>query len=162
MPTILTTANFQDAVRAWVRNNSPRIHGVWPLKGGWEAWAQAEICSVINTSQPTSSVLREQAIYTDSGLRVDFLVNEATKTTPDQVIAIEMKCESLENAGQFQDGLRGDALKLETKLVGTAHAQCKRVLLGIFFSPQAKDNLAKWPGVNVEVVGDLGLAWHLY
>lgn len=161
MPNILTTVDFQNQVRAWVRDNAARIHGVWPLKGGWEAWAQAEICSVINAAQPTSSVLREQAIYTDPLQRVDLLVNDGTKTTPSQVIAVEMKLESLENARAFVDGLRQDALKLETKR-STAYEKCTRVLLAIFFSPQADAKLAPLSNFHVEIVGGLGVGWLIY
>ncbi|GGD73475.1 hypothetical protein [Lacimicrobium alkaliphilum] len=59
-------------------------------KGGAEGWVQVELDAVYKTLPGNPAVQREQAIYTDRNLSVDFLITNA-----DGVMCIELKVESL-------------------------------------------------------------------
>ena len=53
----LTANDFLGAVFAWANANVERIAVVWPLSGGWEAWAQAEVFDEWNAGSQASFLL---------------------------------------------------------------------------------------------------------
>jgi hypothetical protein len=158
--TIITSEEFLKHVGAWIKDNKERMHRIWPLKGGWEAWAQAEICAHIFSDQPLSDVLREQPIYSGN-MQVDFLVNSGTKKVAQDVLAVELKCESLGNHQNFLEGFRADQGKLSQSM-SKDFEKCTRLCMGIFTSRKAQDQIKQLQGVQATIVDDIGVVWSRY
>ncbi|MFN4176532.1 hypothetical protein [Phenylobacterium sp.] len=159
----LTANDFLGAVFAWANANVERIAVVWPLAGGWEAWAQAEIAGYINATQPAAFVEREAHVYADPGLTADFLVNNPELNDPSDEIVVELKCESFRNWRNFVTGLEIDAYKLNGQMRPDL-CGCRKISLGIFFSPESEERLAELPGYTITftndgAIGIAALAW---
>jgi hypothetical protein len=148
----LSPRDFLGFVQGWADANVARIRTVWPLSGGWEAWAQAEIAASINAAAPDAWIQREPRVYPDN-TRADFLVNNPTVDLPADEIVVEMKCESLRNWDAFVDGLRYDVYKLQGDL-GMGLNPAHRMVLGIFFSPESQAELAQLAGFTITYTPD--------
>lgn len=146
-PMPLSPRDFLALVQAWADANVDRIRNVWPLAGGWEAWAQAEIAAFANADDRLIWIMREPRVYPDSS-RADFLVNDPFQNPATDEIVVEMKCESLRNWGAFVDGLRYDVWKLNGAL-GMDLAPAHKIALGIFFSPESQAELAQLQGFTI-------------
>lgn len=154
----LTVPNFLQLVHGWANENVERIRHVWPLAGGWEAWAQAEIAGYINARHPQTYIVREPMVYLDDS-RADFLVNDPAQNVMADEIVVEMKCESLGNWRAFIGGLRFDTWKLNGQMrMGLDSG--KKISLGIFFSPETQEQLAELTGYEIVYTHDqsIGLA----
>lgn len=154
----LSPRDFLALVQAWADANVDRIRAVWPLPGGWEAWAQAEIAAVVNADDRPTWIMREPRVYPDN-CRADFLVNDPFLNTPEDEIVVEMKCESLRNWNAFVDGLRYDVWKLNGAL-GMDLAPAYKMSLGLFFSPASEAELAQLNGFTITYTPDreIGIA----
>ncbi|WP_333895672.1 hypothetical protein [Brevundimonas aurantiaca] len=154
----LSPRDFLALVQGWADANVNRIRTVWPLNGGWEAWAQAEIAGFINASAPDAWVMREPRVYPDNS-RADFLINNPFQNPAENEIVVEMKCESLRNWDAFVDGLRYDVWKLNGAL-GMDLAPAYKVALGLFFSPESQAELARLQGFTITYTPDreIGIA----
>jgi hypothetical protein len=157
-PMPLLPRDFLALVQGWADANVGRIRNVWPLAGGWEAWAQAEIAACVNAAAADAWIQREPRVYPDNS-RADFLVNDPFQNPPADEIVVEMKCESLGNWGAFVDGLRYDVWKLNGAMgmgLGPAH----KMILGIFFSPESEAELARLHGFTLTFTPDrsIGIA----
>ncbi|MFN7112212.1 MAG: hypothetical protein ACK4M2_11295 [Brevundimonas sp.] len=148
----LSPRDFLDLVQAWAGANVPRIRNVWPLQGGWEAWAQAEIAAFVNADDRPTWIMRESRAYPDNS-RADFLVNDPFQNEATDEIVVEMKCESLGNWDAFVDGLRYDVYKLQGDL-GMGLNPAQRMVLGIFFSPESEAKLAQLAGFTITYTPD--------
>jgi len=99
----------------WAEQNASRIRSKWPLKGGYEAWFQAEIASFIVEQDSTIRVLRECRIY-ENGQRADLLINsdeiEYPAILPAISIPVEIKADSFLNHNMFLTGVKDDIEKL--------------------------------------------------
>lgn len=157
-PMILTIDQFFGYVFAWADTNVPNIRRVWPLQGGWEAWAQAEIAGYINEIDASTSIIREARVYNE-GRRADFLLNQATTNQYSQQVVVEMKCESLHNQGAFISGVNKDVAKVQTKLQAPFN-QCQKVTLAIFFSQEAANSLAELGYTLQTSQNEIGVAIH--
>lgn len=157
-PMILTIDQFFGYVFAWADTNVPNIRRVWPLQGGWEAWAQAEIAGYINEIDASTSIIREARVYNE-GRRADFLLNQATTNQYSQQVVVEMKCESLHNQGAFISGVNKDVAKVQTKLQAPFN-QCQKVTLAIFFSQEAANSLAELGYTLQTSQNEIGVAVH--
>lgn len=154
----LSPRDFLALVQAWAGANVARIRNVWPLQGGWEAWAQAEIAAFVNADDRPTWIMREPRVYPDNA-RADFLVNDPFQNEATDEIVVEMKCESLGNWDAFVEGLRYDVYKLNGGLrldLAPAH----RMALGIFFSPESEAQLAQLHGFTIAYTPDreIGIA----
>ena len=161
-PMPLSTRDFLTLVQGWANANVNRISTVWPLNGGWEAWAQAEIAACVNASAPEAWIMREPRAYPDN-TRADFLVNDPFLNAPADEIVVEMKCESLQNWDGFVNGLRYDAYKLHGDL-GMGLNPAHRMVLGIFFSPESEAQLAQLAGFTLtytagQEIGIASMVW---
>ncbi|WP_372784960.1 hypothetical protein [Phenylobacterium sp.] len=143
----LTVQHFRDQVIGWVHENTDRIRVVWPLAGGWEAWAQAEIAGHINRHVAEAFIDREPPVYLD-GSRADLLINNPFQNDASELIVVEMKCESLRNWRAFVDGLRYDAWKLQGAMRMGLGAS-KKMVIGLFFSPESEEQLAELTGFEI-------------
>lgn len=157
-PMPLSPRDFLALVQGWADANVGRIRNVWPLAGGWEAWAQAEIAGFVNASAPEVWLMREPRVYPDNS-RADFLINDPFQNPATDEIVVEMKCESLRNWDAFVDGLRYDAWKLNGAL-GMDLAPAHKMVLGIFFSPESQAELARLQGFTITYTPDrsIGIA----
>jgi hypothetical protein len=161
-PMPLSPRDFLALVQGWADANVNRIRNVWPLQGGWEAWAQAEIAGFVNAAAPDTWILREARVYPDNS-RADFLINDPFQNPATDEIVVEMKCESLRNWDAFVDGLRYDAWKLNGAL-GMELAPAHKMVLGIFFSPESQAELARLQGFTITYtpnreVGIASMVW---
>lgn len=159
----LTANDFLGAVFAWANANVGRIAVVWPLNGGWEAWAQAEIAGYINATNPGAFVEREVHAYAEPGLTADFLVNNPELNDPRDELVVELKCESFRNWKNFVTGLELDVYKLNGQM-RTELRGCQKISLGLFFSPESEERLDELKGYTVTFtddgsVGIAALAW---
>jgi len=154
----ISTADFMTLVSQWAAANVERIRLVWPLAGGWEAWAQAEIAGYINANVEDSWIEREARVYPDGG-RADLLVNNPFENPAADEIVVELKCESLRNWAGFVDGLRYDTWKLGGGMRMGLDAAGK-ISVGLFFSPETEDQLALLAGYQISYTqgGEIGIA----
>lgn len=119
----------------WAEQNASRIRSKWPLKGGYEAWFQAEIASFMVEQDSTIKVLREWSIY-GTGRRVDLLINSDEIVYPDPAtlpvisIPVEIKADSFLNHNTFLTGVSEDIEKLNI-LRGSWNHEC--IMLVITF-----------------------------
>lgn len=104
---------------------------MWPQKGGWEAWAQAQILSEVLRIDSRYEILREQHVYESPRKAADFLLNGSSPVP--QMTIVELKCQSLENHAQFSAGLANDARKLVYELSPAFHG-ATLLILGIYFT----------------------------
>lgn len=154
----LTVNDFTALVTEWANANVDRIGMVWPLDGGWEAWAQAEIAGYINARAPETWVRREVRVYSNGG-RCDFLVNDPFTNDNTDEIVVEMKCESLNNWAAFVDGLRADTYKLADPYMD--YRTGSKISFGIFFSNESEAQLEMLAGYTISYTddGQVGLAF---
>lgn len=143
----ISTANFMNLVTHWADANINRMRMVWPLAGGWEAWAQAEIAGYVNANVQDAWIEREAYVYPNRS-RADFLVNNPFQNPSHDEIVVEMKCESFGNWDAFVNGLRYDAWKLGGPM-GMGLGDAKKIALGIFFSPESEQRLAMLHGFHI-------------
>ncbi len=84
--TQLFYPDFLDYVKEWVVNKQTDIANMWPQKGGWEKWAQAEIINFILKKDSTFDILPEQHVYTPPLKAADFLLNNSSSVTDKVVV----------------------------------------------------------------------------
>lgn len=154
----LNVNDFVALVTEWANANVDRIGTVWPLDGGWEAWAQAEIAGYINARAPDTWLRREVRVYSNGG-RCDFLVNDPFTNDNRDEIVVEMKCESLNNWAAFVDGLRADTYKLSDPYMD--YRTGSKISFGIFVTTESEQQLAMLQGYTLSYTNDgqIGLAF---
>lgn len=148
----LSPKDFIVLVHRWADANVNRIRTVWPLKGGWEAWAQGEIAGFINAEVGEVWMDREAYVYPDRS-RADFLINDPFQNPTENLIVVEMKCESLHNWKHFVQDLKYDAWKLNGEMAMGLDA-ARKISLGLFFSPDSKEKLAMLHGYHIHHTHD--------
>ena len=155
-PMILTLDQFLTFVLEWAQQSVQNIRRVWPLPGGWEAWAQAEIAAYINEIDASTSIQREARVYPGQK-RADFLLNVGTTLQLPQQVVVEMKCESLNNRAAFIPGINKDVTKLQNELE-VPYNTCQKLTLGIFFSREAGDQLQRLGYTVIFTENEIGVA----
>lgn len=149
----LNWKEFIKFLEKWVAENQKKIASLWTQKGGWESWAQAEICSSILEVDSRYDILREQHVYTSGGKSADFLLNNSSEVK-DKVI-IELKCQSFENYKKFTPGLRDDIKKLINELK-PAYEGATLLVVGIYFTDKTPiDQYFE----NVIICSELGICY---
>jgi hypothetical protein len=152
--TTLSYQDFLDGVTKWATANIENIKHQWPQKGGWENWAQGDIYSYFIKQNSTFDILREQAVYTNSALKADFLLN--SKSAGAQKVIIELKCQSLENYQSFDDGLITDTKKILG--IAPAYHGSALIVLGFYFT-QAKTAIPSHFDSKVLPGNEIGICW---
>ncbi|AIF82382.1 hypothetical protein NTE_00300 [Candidatus Nitrososphaera evergladensis SR1] len=154
---VLTDSGFLSGVQDWINTNIGRIKLMWPLKGGWELWTQAEIAAYFISKNPLFDILREQPVYVNKGQAADFLINNSTVPATSGKIIVELKCQSKENATTFVAGVLSDLQKLST--IDPTFKGTQLLCLGIFFDQSAGNKLGS-QGFGIAIIGsEVGLAW---
>lgn len=154
---IMTDSEFLDFVYKWASGNLANLGRVWPLEGGWEAWAQAEIAAYINGVDPTYSVEREALAYGD-GRRADLLLNKGASLQSQDWIVVELKCQSIPSARNFVSGLNSDYYKLQE--VSPTYTKSQKLTLGIFIDGGTEQTLNEQGYKTKSVSDEVGLAWY--
>ncbi len=132
---VITYELLRLGLSSWCLEREAGFKKLWPLKGGWELWAQADFAAYLIQQESSIDVLREQYIY-NSWKKVDWLFNFSTED-PATMIAIELKCQSLENEANLINGLTADIDKLAKLNIRPQFADIQRVVVGICFDPDA-------------------------
>ena len=107
----LTYDQYAELLLRWCEFRGDSLKNYFPLKGGWEAWVQADYAAFVLTWNSTVDILREVPIYVNRRQRCDWLFNN-TDPTVTQKIAIEIKCQSFDNRDAFTAGVGEDIAKL--------------------------------------------------
>jgi hypothetical protein len=141
MPLSLT--NFAAYLGSWAQDYEGQFKLYYPLKGGWEAWAQTSVAGYIIQADNTIDILREQMIFDGTQQKVDWLLNDNEQLVTHK-IAIELKCESLENRKNFASGLEADIAKLIDANLKENYRGCRRAVVGLCFTPAA----LQWMGTK--------------
>lgn len=123
--------------RQWCNQRADSFKYYTPLKGGWEAWVQADLSAFILSNDSRYDILREQSIYNTAGQRVDWLFND-NGTVPEK-IAVELKCQSFENYRAFNRGIDDDIAKLAQNRLKRTYRGCQTAVMGICFEQDARD-----------------------
>jgi hypothetical protein len=148
----LSLKNFSAYLGGWAQNYEKEFKLYYPLKGGWEAWAQASVAAYIINKDSTVDILREQLIFDGSQQKVDWLLNDTDQSVTNK-IAIELKCQSFENQNKFTTGLEGDIAKLAEANLKAAYHGCRRAVVGICFTEDA----LQWMGAkNFKLLHETG------
>jgi hypothetical protein len=130
---------FEKLVTDWANARNDDFKYYWPVKGGWEGWAQVDIVAFAFRKDTTYDIKREQSIYTDAEKRVDLLLN--ANEGVDLQIPVELKCESFENKGTpFVNSVVKDVNKLggERK---HEFAKCSCVDIAVPFSNPSRTQI---------------------
>ncbi len=141
MPLSLT--DFSVYLGAWARKSENQFKLYYPLKGGWEAWVQASVAAYIINDNSKIDILREQLIFYGTQQKVDWLLNDADPSVTHK-IAIELKCESIENRKNFASGLEADIAKLAEANLKANYRGCRTAVIGLCFTSAALD----WMGTK--------------
>ena len=147
----------------WIDSLNPqKLDSLWPLKGGWEGWAQVDYAAFTYKADSTIDLLREQPIFINDRQKVDWLFNDESASVTKEKIAIELKCESLpqweRSKNYFIGALQDDEQKLNVVNLKAGYKDCIRVVVGIFFSPQANEAV-KAAGYLTTYKNGLGFAF---
>lgn len=133
---ILSLDNFVTYLAQWCELKTNTLYppfGSYPLlKGGWEAWMQADFAAYLISVNNTYDVLREQYIY-GGQQRVDWLVNSTLTPDTHQMLAVELKCESLGQYVAFVGDVKDDIAKLKT-----ISGKYQTLMVAMFFEEEAK------------------------
>lgn len=153
---ILDFNTFATLVVDWCELRQNQFKLMFPLKGGWEAWTQADWAAFALNQNSTYDILREQAIYANPNQRVDWLLNDNAATI--QKIAIELKCQSFENRNVFTTGLQADIDKLQQGNLKPAYQGCQTGVMGIYFEESARNWVLANGFIEVFNNSDVGCA----
>ena len=149
----LSHEKFLKLVRSWIIVNVNSIKNMWPQKGGWESWAQAEIFNYVITENSTYDILREQHVYRNSALAADFLLNK--NSARGSRVIVELKCQSLENHKNFSYGIESDAKKLCKELSDTYSGE-ELLVIGIYFT---SETLIPEYFSSENITTEVGICW---
>ena len=137
----ITVKEFATYVNSWAGARGSDFKYYLPLKGGWEAWTQADLAAYILSKDSTVDILREQMIY-QGQQKVDWLINNGDPTKADR-IAVELKCQSFENQSGFVKGLDNDEKKLDQNNLNSNYKGCQTIVMGIAFESNAFEWMKK-------------------
>jgi hypothetical protein len=159
---IISYNELLNAIGQWANNKANDFQYYWPLKGGWESWAQAEIAAFILNADSTSDIEREQHVYTNNSLSTDILVNANITANQQQILVVEMKCESLyqqiRDRNAFLNGIDADILKLHRNNLKPNFQNAQRCVLGIYFDNAARNGLMQRGFFEFFENGEVGCA----
>ncbi|MHC4739889.1 MAG: hypothetical protein ACYS9Y_13365 [Planctomycetota bacterium] len=150
----ITYQEFFGYLEEWIAVNESKIASMWPQKGGWEGWAQAEIKTFIVGKDSTYDILREQHVYTSHRESVDFLLNDSFPVS--QKAVIEFKCQSFENYKNFKKGLENDINKLTNELK-PSYKGAVLFSIGIYFTDHP--DIPEYFDKKVLGSGEVGICW---
>lgn len=132
----LTYDQYAERLLAWCEFRGDSLRNYFPLKGGWEAWVQADYAAFVLAWNSTVDILREVPVYVNNRQRCDWLFNN-TDPTVTQKLVIEIKCQSFDNRDAFTAGVGEDIAKLNQNNINNYFRTCQTGVLAICFSPEA-------------------------
>lgn len=132
----ITYDQYAELLIRWCKFRGDSLKNYFPLKGGWEAWVQADYAAYVLEWDSTVDILREVPIYKNGRQRVDWLFNN-TDPAVAKKMAIEIKCQSFDNRDAFTAGVAADALKLAQDNLNPAFQTCQTGVLALFFTEEA-------------------------
>lgn len=133
--------NYEQLVKylsAWCAYRADFFQYLWPLKGGWEAWMQADFAAFIVRKDglfPNENPIPIQREYLINNQRIDLFFGTAVENG----FFAEIKCQSFGNWDGFTGGLTDDINKL-TDLQNAAaqnNVQIRTAVIGIGFEQAA-------------------------
>lgn len=152
----LTLDDFRKYLEEWALYRRDDFQRFFPLKGGWEAWVQADFAAFVLLKDDRYDVLREVTIYTDPYQKVDWLFND-TDIDKTKRIAVELKCQSFNNWEAFIPGIEADILKLQQDRIKVQFRTCATIVMGIYFEPGTR-NWMRMNGFNeIFINGQIGI-----
>ncbi len=128
----ITTEQFLDFTYDWMCANLSGIESSWPQKGGWEGSAQVQIANDLMSALPLLRVERERPVYIEPRNTVDLVVNDPADGA-ENLLLVEMKCQSLHNAADFVGGLAHDVYRLDHELA-EPYRPAHRLVIGFYFT----------------------------
>lgn len=131
----LTYDQYAALLLEWCGIRGDSFKNYFPLKGGWEAWVQADYAAYVLSWNSTVDILREVPIYVNPRQRVDWLFNNNDVVT--SKLAIEIKCQSFDNRDAFTAGVGADIAKLNQLNINPHFQTCQTGVLAICFSEDA-------------------------
>jgi hypothetical protein len=132
----LTYEQYAAYLFDWCTFRGDSLKNYFPLKGGWEAWVQADYAAYVLEKDSTVDILREIPIYQNPKQRVDWLFNNSDPDVTKK-IAIEIKCQSFDNYNAFTAGVYDDMAKLSQDKLNPSFQTCQTGVLGLFFENKA-------------------------
>ncbi|NBB17292.1 hypothetical protein GVN21_18165 [Caulobacter sp. SLTY] len=151
---IMNIDTFVQVVEQWARESLPAIGRVWPLRGGWEEWAQAEIAGYINSIDPSYSVEREVYLFGDDR-KADLLINQgASQWAPDWIV-VELKCQCPHSPYAFAAGFNKDKTKI-TELV-EPYSSAQKLCLGICVDGRTLEGMGSMGYTIIWIEKEVGL-----
>ncbi|KAI3317247.1 hypothetical protein HD806DRAFT_527232 [Xylariaceae sp. AK1471] len=115
MPAIAYPTNnpLIDGIAIWAGNNAFKLLQLYSVKGGWEGWAEAELCLLMPQWIGGSCSREDREVYTNNDLAD--LLHENTMNNTKNII--ELKCQSLyqddTNMAGFRNVYSVDAGKIQ-------------------------------------------------
>jgi hypothetical protein len=144
---MITYDQYANFLLEWCKFRGDSLKNYFPLKGGWEAWVQADYAAYVLSYDSTVDILREVPIYNNAQQRCDWLYNNTSVNVTDK-IAIEIKCQSFDNRDAFTAGVAADIAKLNQNNIRPSFKTCQTGVLGLFFTNEAK----QWLEANQFIV----------
>lgn len=144
------------AVRDFFDVNRSELQGVCQTNGGWEVAAQVLLESAFRReytlSRKVYKSLREQAVYTDSSMKADFVLPSTEEWTG---MIIELKCENINsNAGaSMQERVQSDINK--AKKLKDEYRSYDFLVLAMTYSTEAENALTN--NLKMELIPDASL-----
>lgn len=133
---------FINYLSGWCAYRADFFKYLWPLKGGWEAWVQADFAAYIISTEsffPDIETIPIQREYPINNQRIDLFFGQA----PENGLFVEIKCQSFGNWDNFKTGLTDDANKLVElqNVAAQSNVQIATALIGIGFEQIALENM---------------------
>ncbi|WP_118973301.1 hypothetical protein [Taibaiella koreensis] len=153
----LTYDDYATFLINWCAIRGSEFKLYFPLKGGWEAWAQADYAAYVLAQNNTYDILREVAIYTNARQRVDWLFNNNDLDVKKK-LAVEIKCQSFENRDAFIAGVEADIAKLAQNKIKLQFRTCQTGVMGIYFEDTARTWMLANNFTEIFVNGEIGCA----
>jgi len=131
-----TFKDFLDFLDAYIVKNHDEIISAGASRGGGEKWLQTELAIWILKQDKTYDLSREQPVYKNKQLTVDFQFNGPYKENNNLPVTantflVEMKCQSLYSK-KLKDLMDDDAKKLRTEVLDPRYQHyARRYIVGL-------------------------------
>ncbi|MEV6154847.1 hypothetical protein AB0L53_31355 [Nonomuraea sp. NPDC052129] len=156
---LLATDGFLALLFAWADENLDTIAKFWAMPGeGWEDSLRTALSTYIEGKHPWADLGAPQtrAVYVTKKPKpkqADFVLNGTVAGSSSDKVIVEVKTQSLGRLKDFKNDFEADIAKLDE--VDTAHTDCARLALGVFFTSDwtqsKKEKGMTVPAENAEV-----------
>ena len=133
--------NYEQLIKylsEWCTYRAEYFKYLWPLKGGWEAWVQADFAAYLVQKDglfPDQAPIPIQREYPINNQKIDLFFG----ATVENGFFAEIKCQSFGNWDAFTNGLMDDVNKLNElqNLAGQNNVQIRTAVIGLGFEQTA-------------------------